>query len=68
LVPNHGAIFTYKATPKTVSKARYMVGSIILGIGGAKLNNKWWHYAADFTISFAISAAAKSAGMYYIRK
>jgi hypothetical protein len=49
-------------------KLGYIGGSIILGIGGAKLNNKWWHYAADFTISFAISAAAKSAGMYYIRK
>lgn len=49
-------------------KLGYIGGSIILGIGGAKLNNKWWHYAADFTISFAISAATKSAGMYYIRK
>lgn len=45
----------------------YMSGSVVLGIGGAKSNTKWWHYAADFTISFALSAVAKSAGMAYIR-
>lgn len=48
-------------------KLGYIGGSIVLGVGGAKANTKWWHYAADFTISFAISAATKSAGMAYIR-
>ncbi len=48
-------------------KIGYIGGSIVLGIGGAKVNNKWWHYAADFAITFAISAATKSAGMAYIR-
>lgn len=48
-------------------KVGYMGGSVVLGISGAKTNSKWWHYAADFTISFALSAVAKSAGMAYIR-
>jgi hypothetical protein len=48
-------------------KVGYMGGSVVLGISGSKSNSKWWHYAADFTISFALSAVAKSAGMAYIR-
>lgn len=48
-------------------KLGYIGGSIMLGVGGAKNNTKWWHYAADFAVTFAISAATKSAGMAYIR-
>jgi hypothetical protein len=38
----------------------------MIGIG-TKANQKWWHYAADFGISFAASAISKSAAYYYIR-
>lgn len=48
-------------------KLGYIGGSIVLGVGGAKSNTKWWHYAADFAVTFALSAATKSAGMAYIR-
>lgn len=48
-------------------KIGYLTGGIILGIGGAKTNQKWWHYAVDFGISFAASAISKSAAYYYIR-
>jgi hypothetical protein len=47
-------------------KIGYITGGVILGIG-TKANTKWWHYAADFGISFAASAISKSAAYYYIR-
>jgi hypothetical protein len=47
-------------------KIGYITGGITLGIG-TKANTKWWHYLADFGISFAASAISKSAAYYYIR-
>lgn len=47
-------------------KIGYITGGITLGIG-TKVNTKWWHYAADFGISFVTSALSKSAAYYYIR-
>lgn len=49
-------------------KIGYISGGIIIGINGHKVNTKWWHYAADFAISMAVSGTAKSIGMKYIRK
>ncbi len=48
-------------------KLGYVSGGIVIGIGGNKVNTKWWHYAVDFGLAFAVSSVAKSAGMYYIR-
>lgn len=50
-----------------VRKFGYITGGVVVGIGGAKKNTKWWHYAIDFGVSFGISAATKSAAMYWIR-
>jgi hypothetical protein len=47
-------------------KIGYITGGVMIGIG-TKANQKWWHYAADFGISFAASAISKSAAYYYIR-
>jgi hypothetical protein len=48
-------------------KVSYLSGGVVVGIGGAKTNQKWWHYAIDFGVSFAVSGATKAAGMYWIR-
>jgi len=61
-----GALDFYHIADDT-RKIGYMVGGVTLGIGGAKTNQKWWHYAVDFGISFAASAISKSAAYYYIR-
>lgn len=61
-----GALDFYHIADDT-RKIGYVTGGIILGIGGAKTNTKWWHYAVDFGVSFAASAISKSAAYYYIR-
>ena len=61
-----GAMDFYHITDDS-RKVGYITGGITLGIGGAKVNQKWWHYALDFGISFAASAISKSAAYYYIR-
>lgn len=48
-------------------KIGYVSGGIAIGIGGAKVNKKWWHYAVDFGISLIVSGSAKSMGMKFIR-
>lgn len=48
-------------------KLGYITGGITLGICGARTNTKWWHYVLDFGIGFGVSAAAKSAGMHWVR-
>lgn len=48
-------------------KFGYISGGILIGIGGAKVNTKWWHYAADFGIGFTLSAISKAGAMYWIR-
>ena len=48
-------------------KFGYIGGGVVLGINGSRTNTKFWHYVADFGVSFAISAATKSLGMKYIR-
>ena len=48
-------------------KIGYISGGIVIGMSGAKSNSKWWHYAVDFGIGFAVSGATKAAGMYWIR-
>jgi hypothetical protein len=45
----------------------YIGGGIVLGIGGKRVNAKWWHYAIDFGLAFAVSAATKSAGYHWVR-
>lgn len=47
--------------------ALYMAGSVTLGLGGAKMNGRWWHYLIDFGIGWTVKAFAKSRGMNYIR-
>lgn len=47
-------------------KIGYIGGGVIIGIG-SRVNTKWWHYAVDVAASFAVSGAAKSAGMFWIR-
>jgi hypothetical protein len=61
-----GASDFYHLTDDT-RKIGYLTGGITLGIGGAKVNQKWWHYAVDFGASLTISALSKSAAYYYIR-
>lgn len=61
-----GAMDFYHITDDS-RKVGYLTGGITLGIGGAKVNQKWWHYAVDFGVSFAASAISKSAAYYYIR-
>lgn len=61
-----GAVDFYHITDDS-RKVGYITGGIMLGIGGAKVNQKWWHYAVDFGVSFAASAISKSAAYYYIR-
>jgi len=46
-------------------KIGYISGGVIVGLSGA--NQKWWHYAVDLGLSFAISGTCKAAGMYWIR-
>lgn len=48
-------------------KIGYYSGGITLGIGGAYVNKKWWHYAIDFGLGFTLSATAKNIGMQFIR-
>lgn len=48
-------------------KLSYLGGSVLVGIGGANVNAKWWHYFIDFGVSFAASAFAKSQGMEWVR-
>ena len=44
-----------------------VTGGIFVGIGGAKSNKKWWHYAMDVALSAAVNSASQSAGLYWIR-
>lgn len=48
-------------------KVGYIGGGVVVGIGGAKTNTKWWHYGIDFAVSFAVSATTKAAAMHWIR-
>lgn len=48
-------------------KIGYIGSGVVIGISGAKSNPKWWNYALDFGIGFAMSSATKAAGMYLIR-
>lgn len=48
-------------------KYGYIGGGVCIGIGGHKVNSKWWHYALDYAIGFAISGIAKSEGMKWVR-
>lgn len=48
-------------------KLGYIGGGIVLGIGGNKVNTKWWHYVIDAGLGLAVSAGAKSTGMAWIR-
>ena len=61
-----GASDFYHHADKT-RKLSYLSGGVVIGIGGVKSNQKWWHYAVDFGVSFAVSGATKAAGMYWIR-
>lgn len=54
-------------TADDVRKYGYMTGSIVIGIGGKKMNAKWWHYAVDAAIGFGVSAMGKNMGMNWIR-
>jgi hypothetical protein len=54
-------------TADDLRKLSYLSGSISIGIGGAKVNTRWWHYLVDFGISYAISGFAKSRGMNWVR-
>jgi len=60
-----GAKDFYHITDDT-RKIGYITGGVMIGVG-TKVNTKWWHYLADFGISFAASAISKSAAYYYIR-
>jgi hypothetical protein len=48
-------------------KIGYIGGSICIGIGGAKVNTRWWHHAVDFGLGLLISGFAKSRGMNWVR-
>lgn len=48
-------------------KIGYIGGGFAIGISGAKVNGKWWHYALDALIGYSISATTKSLGMKHIR-
>lgn len=50
-----------------VRKYSYITGSISVGIGAGRNNTRWWHYALDFGISFAVSGLTKRAGMTWVR-
>lgn len=50
-----------------VRKLGYITGGITVAIGGKQTNSKWWHYAADFAIGFAISGLAKQQAMEWVR-
>jgi len=50
-----------------VRKVGYISGGLVIGISAGRTNQKLWHYAADFAISFALSAASKSIAYKYIR-
>lgn len=54
-------------TADDLRKMGYLTGGIALGIGGRKVNSKWWHYALDAAIGLGISAFAKNRGMEWIR-
>lgn len=55
-------------TADDLRKYGYISGGLCIGIGGAKQNRKWWHYALDAGIGFGLSAAAKSGGMKWVRR
>jgi hypothetical protein len=54
-------------TADDVRKVGYISGGLVIGISAGRTNQKLWHYAADFAISFALSAASKSIAYKYIR-
>ncbi len=49
-------------------KIGYITGGVTIGIGGAKMNTKIWHYGVDFLAGFAVSAVTKSIGMQWVRQ
>jgi hypothetical protein len=51
-----------------IRKMGYITGGIIIGIGGHRVNSKWWHYAIDVGASLALSGISKAGGMYLIRR
>ena len=44
-----------------------VTGGIFVGIGAARSNRRWEHYALDLLVSAVVNSAAQSAGLYYIR-
>lgn len=63
---NFGKIDFYHVADD-VRKIGYVGGGVVIGIGGARQKQKFHHYLYDFALSFAVSAVAKRAGMYYVR-
>lgn len=59
--------FDFYHVADDLRKVSYISGGIVIGLSGAKLEQKWFHYFYDFLITFAASGISKWAGMYYVR-